>query len=124
MRVLAISGGHHIQYIPFETIQTGLKLGLFLGICAMYSNLLIKISIALMLLRIKTTIHWKVGLWFLIASCISVGTAYTVTQLIQCRPVSGFWNIKLRYSGACWPTETVVHISYGFGGGLVETFYI
>jgi hypothetical protein len=116
IHVMEITHAHHIQFIPLPVIEQGLKLGYVVFTLSIWVNLLIKISVALMLLRIKSTFAWRIGLWTLIACCVAVGFAATFTQLYQCRPLRAFWDIELRGTGACWPDKTVLGLAYAWGG--------
>src|ERR1700753_2523783 len=92
-----------------------MKLAFVVFFLIIYSNLLIKISIALMLLRIKRDFWWRLLLWSLITGCIVVGISATITNIVQCRPTSGFWHLDQRLSGHCWSNTTFVNISYIWG---------
>jgi hypothetical protein len=109
-----MTGGHHIIFIAPSTMEEALKLGFAVFLLIIYTNLLIKISVALMLLRIKRDFWWRLSLWFLIGMCCFVGVCATITQCLQCRPVSGFWNISERLSGKCWSSRVLVNIQYGW----------
>ncbi len=60
-----------------------------------------KISIALLLLRFKTTPLWRAFLYAMIA--IQVGCALTanIIQLAQCRPIAASWDPTIP-GGQCW----------------------
>lgn len=115
MRALVITGGRHIPFQTLAVTEQSIKLGFWLFLFSAYTNLLIKISIASMLLRIKQEFWWRLSLWFLIGLCFTVGISATITQCLQCRPVSSFWHISGRLGGNCWSQETLVNISYGYG---------
>jgi hypothetical protein len=69
-----------------------------------YPNVLVKISIAIMLLRIKTTKMWRIGLYTLIGSLILVGAVSTIVDLVMCRPISAFWSLTDRETH-CWAAD-------------------
>jgi hypothetical protein len=115
MQLKALTGGHHIYFVPIPNIEDGLKVALAIFMLAMYANLLIKISIALMLLRIKDSRRWKIGLWTLIGSAIAIGVSLTIVELLQCRPLKGFWEIELRATSHCFSTHTDRALIYFWG---------
>jgi hypothetical protein len=67
---------------------------------------MVKISIAIMLLRIKTTKIWRIGLYFLLGSLVFVGVMSTIIVLVMCRPISAFWSLTDRTSH-CWAPNTM-----------------
>jgi hypothetical protein len=103
---LRLTGGHHIIYLSADTLTRALRLAYIIGFIVSYPNVLIKISIVIMLLRIKTTKTWRVGLYILLASLILVGIMSTVVNLVMCRPISAFWSLTDR-STHCWAADNM-----------------
>lgn len=56
------------------------------------SIMFIKISIAIMLLRMKHTPLWRVFLWLMIVVQILSCLASLIFQLVQCRPLAALWD--------------------------------
>jgi hypothetical protein len=123
IRIDVITGGHHIEFLSEKTIEKALKLSFATFSLTMITNLLIKVSVAIMLLRIKQDYWWRIALWSLMGSCFIVGIAVTITEFLQCRPLDGFWNIEKMFEGACWTPETRVHLAYGWGSEYIYNMY-
>jgi hypothetical protein len=79
-------------------------------------NSFIKISVALMLLRIRSGKFWNIGLWTLIIGSVVVAFAISMALILSCRPASGYWTLSERLSGACWPSSIIEDMMYFWGG--------
>jgi hypothetical protein len=99
--------GYHIIYLSPDVIVEGLRLTYFVGILTTYPNILVKISIAIMLLRIKTTKTWRIAIYSLLASLVFVGVISTIVYLFYCRPISAFWSLTDRETH-CWSAENML----------------
>jgi len=116
LRINDITGGRHIQFINLDAMMEGSKNGFVVFLLAVYANLLIKISIALMLIRIKSNFAWRFGLSILITSCVIISIFASITEFVSCRPLKAWWTPALRFSGACWSPSALVAIGYFLGG--------
>jgi len=113
------TGGKHTWYISMPALQRSAKIG-FVGLPLwIWSVTLIKISVFLMMLRIKTTKRWKIGVWVCICVALSIAIMWTVAQFLQCRPIEANWSLKLKkVEGLCWPLRTQMKIVYIMSGTL------
>lgn len=71
---------------------------------------LIKLSVALLLVRIKTTPRWRAFLYSIMSMLALVVIVQTFFQFLQCRPFSVYWDptMKLRTGGVqCIPMGIV-----------------
>jgi hypothetical protein len=70
-----------------------------------WSIALVKISVALLLLRIKPTRAWRIFLFSTIALLILTAVTSTFFQFLQCRPFSVYWDpsVFLRGGVTCIP---------------------
>jgi hypothetical protein len=66
-----------------------------------------KISVLLMLLRIKQTPTWKRGIAIFITFVVLNAIASTLVEVLQCRPVSANWDITLPRSDCLSVTEVL-----------------
>jgi hypothetical protein len=112
---IAATGGHHIIYIPIPLIIESVHLIWGVGLIYNYPNILVKISVAIMLLRVKRTKYWRIGLYSLIFSLVLVGVASTVMCLVMCRPISAFWSLTERETH-CWTADQMATASMAWGG--------
>jgi hypothetical protein len=117
LRIESTTGGRHIQFISLANIQQALHYYFVAGFVGPYANLLIKASVCAMILRIMQGRAWRIGLWSLLATFVLFFIAITVTNTLECSPVSAFWNIAERYE-KCWPSSTVAIIANVLGGTL------
>ncbi|KAL5464945.1 hypothetical protein PMIN06_000898 [Paraphaeosphaeria minitans] len=67
-----------------------------------WSVTLIKLSVALLLLRLKQTRPWRSFLYLIMAIAISAAIVQTCFQFLQCRPFSVFWDPRGFRSAVCF----------------------
>lgn len=79
------------QYVNFLTWLT--QLFLFPVLC------LLKISVCLLVLRIKNTRPLRLGLWTLISALVLTTLLPELVLLAECSPVSAYWTSQ---SDKCW----------------------
>jgi hypothetical protein len=78
----------------------------------MFSNTYVKLSVALMLLKIKPEKAWRRGLTSLIAILTISVIGMAIAQLLMCRPIRASWNVILRLNpGNFWDVNTQVIVS-------------
>jgi rhodopsin domain-containing protein len=75
----------------------------------------IKISVCLLLLRIKYT--WRYAMWTIIVVQLSAATASNIVMLIQCKPIAANWNQTIP-GAKCWPFSKAKLTIYCFSGQL------
>jgi hypothetical protein len=115
--IQVITGGHHIQYIPVPDLQMVGELGFISMVLWIWALTTLKISVALMFLRIKQTNRWKFGIWSLITVLIVVGVGSTLAQVLQCLPVKANWDIILKMQGgSCWTEQKQEIVTYSVSG--------
>ncbi|RMZ68090.1 integral membrane [Pyrenophora seminiperda CCB06] len=81
-----------------------------------WSIALVKISIALLLFRIKQTRAWRIFLTSTIALLVLAATTSTFFQFLQCRPFSIYWDPSVLSKGSvkCISHEAMI-------GGIIAT---
>lgn len=90
--------GRHADYLTQEQYTLSSKwgwyaqLGLFGGVC------FCKISICLLILRIKETPVLKRLMWAVIAGLIITNGAFEIILLAECSPVNAYWRGPVRNS--------------------------
>ncbi|KAF2280645.1 uncharacterized protein EI97DRAFT_368449 [Westerdykella ornata] len=73
-----------------------------------WSMCFLKVSIALMLLRLETATKMRRFLWANIAFQILLGFYNMITQLLQCIPLRAAWDLlKLTQNARCWSVDAV-----------------
>jgi hypothetical protein len=115
--VVSYTGGRHTMYISHDKLVLAAKVG-FLGVPMwVWSMTVLKISVALMLLRIKETRKWRIGIWSLIAALAALGFGSTMAMMLQCRPIQANWNVFFRLKpGVCWSAETQEAVTFTTSG--------
>lgn len=96
--------GRHAEYLTDEQYTLSAKwgwyaqLGLFGGVC------FCKISICLLILRIKETKILKRIMWGVIAGLIVTNGAFEIILLAECSPVNAYWRGPVC---CCYPSVSV-----------------
>jgi len=90
--------GRHICYLESADIITIGKLSWINQIVLFMSICLVKISICLLLLRIKNTTRFRWSVRSVIALMMITNVVAIITLLAECTPVYGFWD---RQHGKC-----------------------
>jgi hypothetical protein len=67
-----------------------------------WSMATVKISFALMLLRVEQAHRWRKFLWAMIVVQLIVGFYNTLTILLQCVPLHKAWDLVGAVPGTCW----------------------
>jgi hypothetical protein len=70
-----------------------------------WSMATIKISFALMLLRIEQIVGWRRFLWVMIILQVVIGVYNTIGILLQCIPIYKAWDLIGAVPGSCWSKE-------------------
>jgi hypothetical protein len=75
----------------------------------------VKISVTLMLLRIRDDRPWRMGLYVLMAFIMAAAILNVILELIQCKPIKAFWD-RTTPGAVCWSPAKVqasLYISAG-----------
>jgi hypothetical protein len=106
-----VSGGKHTYYETPPQLKKTLYYSFFSLPIWVWSVSCTKISVLLMLLRIKQTPMWKRGIAVFITFVVLNGIAITLVQLLQCRPIKANWDISLPRSD-CLAQDNVLTSTY------------
>ena len=112
--------GRHIYYLDTAHRIRFKKLNFVSGILTNFIICLVKLSVALFLLRIGGLRRWlRYSLFATIALLVSSTIATIVIIFVQCRPIAGIWEpIKAN----CLPTSALTIVSY-CSTGLVQASF-
>jgi hypothetical protein len=111
MKSIEITHGRHSMYLSLDQIQGSLYWG-YISVYFWSSSLTCtKISILLMLLRIKQTPTWKRGVFTFIAFLILNEISIILVALLQCKPIEANWNLSVSRSG-CLSMDAVMLSNY------------
>jgi hypothetical protein len=106
-----IVGDLSIQKIDFATIEKILLLSFLMRLFWIWSVTMIKISVALMIQRIKQDRYWQWGLLCLNGVLLFSAIGNTISIVLSCRPVAGNWKITLALKpGVCQSQETTLRL--------------
>lgn len=112
VRNYAVTGGRHSFFLSMEQLTEGLRLSFAMMFLWVWAVSLTKMSILLMLLRVKQTTLWVRGITGLIVFVLLVGIGITICQLLQCSPPKANWEVMLALTH-CWNAEKVLRVNYG-----------
>ncbi|KAJ5573846.1 uncharacterized protein N7459_008273 [Penicillium hispanicum] len=106
--------GHKLADFKDMAVYRRALLWWWLGqIIYIWSSSLAKVSIAVALLRLTVRPVHVVILWVVIGTVIAIGTMFWLVLLLDCRPISYFWNrIDPSATGTCTSVDTLVDITY------------
>lgn len=117
--------GRHIYYldivqvIQFEKLNFVVELFLNLDICV------VKISVALFLLRIGGLRKWlRVSLLVTIALLISSTSTTIIIIFMQCRPIAGIWDPTMKLRANCLSASVLIDVSYFSAGSVPKSLKI
>ena len=89
---------------------------------SIWGVIFVKISVALMLLRIKQTKTWRIGMAALIGSLVVVGIVATILQILQCRPIQAYWDFTIE--AHCMSPKFIHASSYIYNSLYPPPFFI
>lgn len=102
LAILVSTGGKHYAFIPNYVLQQAFKMEYVTFYLTTYTNLLVKVSICLMLQRMRSDKKWRIGLWCLLASIGGFAIGYTIVLVLYCQPVHEYVSTAFVLSfGAC-----------------------
>lgn len=87
------------------------------GVLWVWGLNVIRISAALMLLRLKDSLPWKLALWTVITIQACMLVVGTTMHLVMCQPISGRWAPTP--TAKCIPTPNFMIYGYVYSGKLV-----
>jgi len=101
--------GNHIVTLMSQTIITGLKFLWLWELSYVVATTLIKLSIALLLLRYAIVRAEKYFIYIFVILTIALSSVMFFTVMFECHPVSNFWNRAghPQLSGSCGSASNV-----------------
>jgi hypothetical protein len=105
----AVTQGKHTFYLTLHELQSSLYFSFFTFPLWLWSISCTKISVLLMLLRIKP--NWKRGITIFITFVLLNCVAVTLLQLLQCRPIKANWDISIPRS-SCISADSLLKATY------------
>lgn len=102
--------GRHNYYVSTENTIIVFRYLFGVVIIGLWSATLVRVSVALMLLRLKDTRNWKLLLRIIIALQISTMVGVNICQLLQCRPIRAMWDVVP--NAKCWTAKQMA--AYGY----------
>jgi hypothetical protein len=91
--------GRHSRFVPFSARRASLRLTFISQVFWYWSITLVKLSVALLLLRLKHTKRWRFFLYFVMMLSLAAVTVQTFFQFLQCRPFSVYWDPRTFRTG-------------------------
>lgn len=84
--------GRRAKFVPQENRSNSLRLIFICQVIWYWSITLVKLSVALLLVRLKTTRGWRIFLFSIMGVLILNATLATFFQFLQCQPFSVYWD--------------------------------
>ncbi|KAF4998885.1 hypothetical protein FGRMN_2816 [Fusarium graminum] len=103
-----IGNGRHRWFIKAENYLQNNKLGWVAQILLFASICLLKVSILLLLLRIKDSPRVKYSAWAIMAGLFFTNFGCIVILLSECKPISAYWTGV----GECWDPRVRIYSIY------------
>ncbi|KAK3939752.1 hypothetical protein QBC46DRAFT_364621 [Diplogelasinospora grovesii] len=107
--------GRHRVYLSEEDYINNTMLGWFAMVFLFASACFLKISICLLILRIKDTRPLKMLLYTVMAGLVATNFGVIVELIAQCNPISHYW--RPTEGGRCWDIRVriyTIYITIGF----------
>jgi hypothetical protein len=108
------NGRHRVYLDPEQYVLSSkwgwyAQMGLFGGMC------FVKISICLLILRLKNNkfLRWLLGVC--ITGLVITNSAFIIILLAECRPINAYWRPS---RGKCWPSAVRIYTAYCAVGTL------
>ncbi|KAF4955645.1 hypothetical protein FSARC_11793 [Fusarium sarcochroum] len=114
---VSIGNGRHRWYIDDEDYIRNNMLGWVAQILLFASICLLKISILLLLLRIKDSQPVKYSAWAIMAGLIITNFGCIIILLAECKPTSAYWTGV----GKCWNPRIRIYYIYATIGIYVSS---
>jgi hypothetical protein len=105
------TGGKHTMYVSPENLTNAFRYSFYLILIWIWSLTWVKLSISLMLLRIKQSKAWKIGIWTMVAFLCLSAVAGTLAGLFQCTPIKANWELEIRQA-SCWESGSLQTATY------------
>ena len=117
--------GRHIYYLDAAQLVRFQKLNFVTGILTNLIICLVKLSVALFLLRMGGLRRWlRHSLFATIALLVSSTVATIVIILVQCIPIAGLWDPTIALTAKCLPTSALTDVSYCSTGSVPKPLWI
>ncbi len=112
--------GRHIYYLDIVRVVRFEKLNFVVDLFVNLDICVVKISVALFLLRIGGLRRWlRVSLFATIALLVSTTSATIIIIFMQCRPIAGVWDPTVELTANCLSASALKDASY-FSAGSVH----
>lgn len=84
--------GRHARFVRFSRRKSALELLFISQVVWYWSITLVKLSVAILLLRLKRSRNWRFLMYGIMTLLLLVAIMATCFQFLQCRPFSIFWD--------------------------------
>ncbi|KAI9641044.1 hypothetical protein NHQ30_010472 [Ciborinia camelliae] len=112
LRSLAFGLGAHIYNIDADCLDMLAKYIFSSELLYVITMAITKVSIGVYFLRLSNKRYQFWIIFSVMATALLVGSAYFIFVLLQCHPISYFWNMFSDGTGSCLSTSTRANITY------------
>lgn len=114
--------GRHVYYLDIAQLVRAGKLLFISELLANLTICVVKVSVALFLLRIGGLRGWlKASFYATIVFLVSSTSAFVVILFVQCRPIAGNWDPMIKRTAKCLSTSALTDVSYCSAGTISES---
>jgi hypothetical protein len=106
--------GHKLATFSPTNLVTTMKLQFAVQTTWIITLALVRVSVALSLLRFGHDVLWRGALYFLMGFQIVISSSYIIIQFGQCRPVSSNWESVADVT--CWPIAPIINYGWAIAG--------
>lgn len=105
----AHGNGRHQEYLAKEDVQFSNMMGWYAQLLLFASVCLLKVSILLLILRIKDSRRLRIFLYIVMGGLAITNFGCILILLAECSPVSAYWTGQ---TDKCWPTKVRIYAIY------------
>jgi hypothetical protein len=98
--------GRHNRYVPAENRKTATRLLVIAQLMWALALAMCKMSVAILLLRLKQGKRWKIFLYSLVSLILTATVVTYISAFFQCRPIAALWDATIP-GARCWMPKYV-----------------
>ncbi|KAH9223490.1 hypothetical protein DL95DRAFT_352126 [Leptodontidium sp. 2 PMI_412] len=106
--------GRHDFFVNSKDKEKALHYSFGYYVIGLWTASLARISVACMLLRLKSSMAWQIPMWSAIVLQVAVVFGSNVCQFIQCHPLRAMWDMVP--DAKCWSPRQMQIYGYLFAG--------
>jgi hypothetical protein len=114
--------GHHAVYLKRENLMYLAHVDFIRLICWLWSSTLIRCSVGLMLIRLKSNRVWVYGIGTIITIEVATAIVGTILNCVRCIPIQANWDRSIR-GAKCWTPEQNQIVLYTISSKWTPSYF-